>query len=101
MGMKGKSERQIKEERDIIYDKIQEKLGDGIELIDSIITEYTDTEIAREGNDLAVWYLGKSIQLLAEADLVFFINDWGKFRGCRMERLVAESYKKLCIDFRV
>ena len=98
MGMKSKGNEQIRQERDIVYKKIQERLGDSIELIDSIIGDAT-TDIAKNGDDAGVWYLGKSIQLLAGADLVFFVNDWGNFRGCRMERLISENYGKLCIDF--
>jgi len=43
--------------------------------------------------DKPVWCLGKSLQLLSDAQLVYFCKGWEKARGCRIEHAVAEAYK--------
>ena len=40
-----------------------------------------------------LWYLGKSIEKLAKADLVVFTPEWDKARGCIIEHRCAELYK--------
>lgn len=39
-----------------------------------------------------LWFLGKSIQFLGQADVAYFIGDWEKYRGCRTENFVAKEY---------
>ena len=39
-----------------------------------------------------LWFLGKSFELLSNADLAVFIGEWEKYRGCRMEHLAAIEY---------
>ena len=39
-----------------------------------------------------LWYLGKSIELMASADLVVFSKDWKSARGCQAEHFCAEKY---------
>ena len=36
--------------------------------------------------------LGKSIELMAHADVVIFAPDWGRARGCRIEHACAVAY---------
>lgn len=99
MPMKAKSTGQVKIEMDKVFGFIKSKLPEA-ELIDSIIDD-ADKNIAIKGDDAGIWYLGKSIQLLSEADIVFFVNNWKEFRGCSIEREVAEKYGKFCIDITV
>lgn len=99
MKMKSKNKEQIKQEMNKIFEVIKEKLPDA-ELIDSVL-DGTDKDIAINGDDSGIWYLGKSLQLLAEADLVFFVNDWQEARGCRIEREVAHAYGKFCIELKI
>ena len=40
-----------------------------------------------------LWFLGKSLELLSTADLVYFAKDWEKARGCRIEHLCAVQYE--------
>lgn len=98
MGMKSKSTEQVRVEMEKIFAYINSKLPEA-ELVDSIITD-ADKHIALNGDDRALWYLGKSIQILSEADIVFFVNDWANFRGCSTERKVAEAYGKFCVDIK-
>lgn len=39
-----------------------------------------------------LWYLAHSIQLMSEADLVYFANGWNKAKGCLVEYKVARLY---------
>lgn len=39
-----------------------------------------------------LWFLGKSLELLAQADVVYFAPGWADARGCRIEHLCAVEY---------
>mgnify|MGYP000849696119 FL=1 len=99
MGMKSKSTEQVRVEMKQAFDYIKGKLPEA-ELIDSVI-EGADKSIALKGDDMGLWYLGKSIQMLSEADIVFFVNNWVEFRGCSVERKVATEYGKFCVDVKI
>ena len=99
MGMKAKSTEQVKVEMNKVFEFVKNKLPEA-KLIDSVI-DGADKDIAIKGDDVGVWYLGKSILLLSEADIVFFVNDWRHFRGCSIEREIADKYGKFCVDISV
>lgn len=96
MGMKSKSTEQVRQEMNKVFVEIQKDLPNVV-LIDSVI-DNADKEIAIKGNSISIWYLGKSLELMSEANLVFFINDWENYKGCKIERMVAEKYGKLCVN---
>lgn len=96
MGMKSKGIEQVRVEMNKVFAYIKSKLPE-VELIDSVI-DGADKEIALKGDDVGVWYLGESIKRLAEADLVFFVNDWRNFRGCSIEHQIAKAYGKFCLE---
>lgn len=97
MGMKSKSTEQVRQEMQKVFEQIRENLPEA-ELLDSII-DGADKDIAIKGGSQGLWYLGKSLEIMAEADLVFFVNDYKDFRGCRVEKLCAESYGKMYVEF--
>ena len=99
MPMKSKGIEQVRAEMDNVFQAIKKKLPEA-ELVDSII-DGADKQIAIKGDDTSVWYLGKSIELLAEADLVFFVNDWKDYRGCAIEHKIAKEYGKFCVNIKV
>ena len=39
-----------------------------------------------------VWWLGKSLELLAKADVAYFVDGWQDYRGCRIEHTVCKEY---------
>ena len=39
-----------------------------------------------------VWFLGKSIQLLSQADLLVMGEGWEDARGCKLEYEIAAAY---------
>ena len=60
-----------------------EEIGEPIELIDSFFEDFKPI-----GN-IPVAYLGKSISLLATADVAYFGEGWKDARGCKIEHEVA------------
>jgi len=99
MGMKSKSTEQVKVEMNKVFKYIKEKLPEA-ELVDSVI-DGADKTIALKGDDIGVWYLGESLKIMSGADIVFFVNNWGDFRGCRIENKVAREYGKFCVNINV
>lgn len=85
--MNGKSEEQIRQERDELINKIQEE-GDTY-----IATIFQD-EVPK-GFDIPIYYLAKSIEAIAYADKIIFMDGWDKARGCIIEHEVATSYDKI------
>lgn len=43
-------------------------------------------------SDKPLWYLGHALQILSEADIVFFGEGWENVRGCKIEHACAEAY---------
>ena len=84
--MNGKSEEQIREERETIVKGMKEE---GVEIIDTIFTEE-----APKDTDTAIYYLAKSIEAIGKVDAVFFMKGWEKARGCKVEHQVAVEYGK-------
>ena len=39
-----------------------------------------------------LWFLGKAFELLANADVVFFVKGWDAYRGCKIENRAAHEY---------
>lgn len=39
-----------------------------------------------------LWFLGKSLELLADADIAYFAKDWQKARDCKIEHECAVEY---------
>lgn len=86
--MNGFSEYEIREQMNAIHKKVEYFDGPH-ELINTINTEEPPFD---DPDRIGVWYLGNSIQLLSEADLVVFATAWHYARGCRIEHRVCEEY---------
>lgn len=84
--MNGKTDEEIKAERDEIVKRVTERFGD-VEVIDSFIEEN-----APENANSGLWYLGKSLELLSIADCAYFAEGWKNYRGCKIERECAVQY---------
>lgn len=85
--MKNKTNEEILTERGKAIKYIKENLkdGDSIEIIDSFFQDAPH-------DAKPLWFLGKSLELLSTADMVYFCEDWEKTRGCRIEHECAEEY---------
>ena len=81
--MNGKTTEEIENERNYIIDRLRE--NECVEIIDSFFKDAPhDTK--------PLWYLGESIKLMSEADVVFFCNGWQTARGCQIEHDCALEY---------
>ena len=91
--MNGRTEEQIKKERQEIVDKFNKM---HIKVIDTLFTEE-----APQDCNVAVYYLGKSISAMKDIDALYMCNGWREARGCQIEREVAMKYgiKILYSDF--
>lgn len=85
--MKGRTEEEIKKSIDKMKKIAEIYEGEELELIDSYV-EHKPPHDSKE----AIWYLSKSIEKLAQADLFIGIQgDW-LWSGCEIERNVAQRY---------
>ena len=83
--MNGKTEEQIKEEREKALAQIRIILPDA-KLIDTYITD----DLAEKHGGLR--YLARSLDMLDEAHVIFMMDGWEWARGCRIEREAAVAY---------
>lgn len=81
--MRGKSTKQIKEERENLIQTLE---SEGHQIIDTVLD-------ISEGLS-PVYYLGESIKKMSEADAVVFMPGWENARGCRIEHEIALEYGK-------
>ena len=86
--MRGLSDEEILKAREKILIKAEKKIGEPVELIDSFIEDYPG-EINKH---IPVYYLGKSIDFLSQADIAYFGGDWRNARGCKIEHEIAKQY---------
>lgn len=87
--MRGLSEREIKKRMNYLKSLVEVELGEEVILIDTFIEDEPDSE---EINDVGLYYLGKSIEEMAYADIIVFANGWMKARGCKVEYKAAIEY---------
>jgi Asp-tRNA(Asn)/Glu-tRNA(Gln) amidotransferase A subunit family amidase len=83
--MAGKTEDQVRAER---AEMVKQLEAAGYEVVDTVFPNFTN-----EGN-IPLKYLAKSLEAIADVDLVFFMPGWESARGCRIER-------QCCIDYGV
>ena len=83
--MRDKTNEEIERERQAAIQSVKEKYGDDVEVIDSFFKDAPH-------DAKPLWFLGKSLELLAGADVAFFCKGWEKYRGCRIENQCAIEY---------
>lgn len=86
--MRGFTDEEILKAREEIRIRSEKVIGEPVQLIDSFIEDYPG-EINKS---ISVWYLGKSLQFLSQADIAYFGGDWRNARGCKIEHEVADKY---------
>lgn len=83
--MRGKTNEEILAVREKAIKSAERQLGEPVEVIDSFFKD-----APAEAKPL--WFLGKSLELLSTADVVYFAKDWEQYRGCRIENQCAIEY---------
>lgn len=89
--MRGKSDEEIESEREdliVIAKAVYAGRGE-VEVIDSFFKGGLN---APAGAKAPLYYLSKSLELLATADVAIFAKDWREARGCRIEHECADGY---------
>lgn len=79
--MRGKTDEEIKKERAKAIEKASELVG--------VIGSFFEKAPA---GAKPLWFLGKSLELLADADVAYFAPGWKDARGCIIEHNCAISY---------
>ena len=88
--MRGRKHEEIRAERDAILAQITEHFyGEGVEEIKSFLPNEFHTAGFK---NVALAYLGKSLMLLADADVAVFVQGDAEARGCRIEHEAAVAY---------
>ena len=72
--MNGKTNEEIEDERNYIIGRLATQFPRA-EIIDSFFKDAPH-------DAKPLWYLGESIKLMSEADVVFFCDGWQTARGC-------------------
>ena len=83
--MRGKTDEEILRERNEAITIAKDIMKDDIEVIDSFFQN-------APAETKPLWFLGKSIELLSSADVVYFCKGWNDARGCRIEHECAKEY---------
>ena len=84
--MRGKTNEQIREEREKIIKRLEK---DNFEVVDTIISKN-----APKGCNEAIYYLSKSIEFISKVDIVYFMKGWENARGCKIENKICNDYGK-------
>ena len=85
--MKGRTEEEIKNSTTKMHRIAEAYEGEELELIDSWVYEEPPV-----GCNQGAWYLGKSIEKLAVADIFIGVRDTTGWPGCQIEADAARAY---------
>lgn len=83
--MRGKSDAEILAERKKAIETAEKVIGEPVEVIDSFFEK-------APVNAKPLWFLGKSLEFLADADVAYFAPGWEDARGCKIEHTCAVEY---------
>ena len=83
--MAGLTDDEIVKERTRAIRKVKEKYGNDVRIVDSY---FKDSYL----HETPCTLLGLSIQKLGTADVAYFVKNWNKFRGCKLENQIAKVY---------
>ena len=82
--MNGLTREQIDKNRAAAVEALK---AQGHTVVDSIVADAPP----KDSNE-ALYYLGKSLEIMATCDAVLFIEGWENARGCRIERAACRAY---------
>lgn len=84
--MHGLTDDEILHRREEAIVELKARYGEDMEILDTFIYE----DAPKDANRL--WYLGRSIQMLGQADLIYILDGWQRANGCIIERQTAVLY---------
>lgn len=84
--MNGKTDEEILRERNEAIRIAKDILKEDVEVLETFFDDF--------GPDKKpLHYLAKSLEYLAEADIVYFVPGWEKARGCKIEYECSVAYQ--------
>ena len=83
--MRDKTDEEILLTRAKAVESARNLLGEEVEVIDSFFQ-------SAPADAKPLWFLGKSLELLATADVAYFAKGWQDARGCKIEHECAIEY---------
>lgn len=83
--MKDKTDEEILAAREKAIKSAERQIGEPVEIIDSFFQ-------SAPVDAKPLWFLGKSLELLAGADIAYFAKGWQEARGCKIENTCAIEY---------
>lgn len=89
--MRGKTDEEILAVRKKAIESAEKLVGEPMEVIDSFFQ-------GAPADAKPLWFLGKSLELLATADVAYFAKGWDEARGCKIENTCATEYSVLVIE---
>lgn len=85
--MNGLTDDEILIERNRAIFAIKAQFGNNVEILPSYFEDYTP-----DSGNIGLKYLAKSLEILADADGVYFCEGWENSRGCKIEYQCAKYY---------
>lgn len=82
--MQGKTQEEIKAERERIKTNFQ---NEGWEFVETL-----QETLPADTPHVSLWCLGASLVNMADCDYVIFLKGWKTARGCRLEHDACEAY---------
>lgn len=83
--MRGKSDAEILHAREILIAQARAYVGEDIEVLETFFNDFNP-------DAKPLQFLARSIDFLAQADLVVFGEGWNAARGCKIEHACATAY---------
>ena len=83
--MNGLNDNQIKINRNELVEYAKREYGVDVQIIDSFFE-------GAPHHKKPIWFLGKSIEKLADAEVIIMGEGWESARGCKIEHDVAKAY---------
>ncbi len=81
--MGGRTDKEIESERQLIIQYLKSCFGEN--------TEILDTNFNFPGKS-ALYYLARSLEMLDQADIAYFIKGWENYQGCFIEHECCIKY---------
>lgn len=95
--MKNRTKENIEKSIEKIKEFAKIVIDDEIEFINTIVEE----KPPYENNNQAVWYLGKSIEILSKCDIILSPDETWDFNGCDIEKSICYKYGIEVIEYKL
>lgn len=90
-----------KEQIELTIEKMKSVAKDTLKCDVEFINTMVQDKLPYETNNQAIWYLGKSLELLSQCDTLVCLKDVNDFNGCFIEKEVAKRYGLTIIELDV